>query len=120
MHGTLSKGAKRAEASAPVLRRFDEGAKAPEENSNSALRVNPSGLRAVRGYAPDTPARFVMGLRNNPESVVIDAESQIPADYMREIPASYSPDRIVIKKAIQDGYEVPGCHLTRTQSLQIK
>lgn len=24
------------------------------------------------------------------------------------------------KKAIQDGYEVPGCHLTRTQSLQIK
>ena len=63
---------------------------------------------------------FVMGLRNNPESVVIDAESQIPADYMREIPASYSPDRILIKKAIQDGYEVPGCHLTRTQSLQIK
>ena len=63
---------------------------------------------------------FVMGLRNNPESVVIDAESQIPADYMREIPASYSPDKTLIKKAIQDGYEVPGCHLTRTQSLQIK
>lgn len=63
---------------------------------------------------------FVISLRNNPESVVIDAESQIPADYMREVPATYSPDKTLIKKAIQDGYEVPGCHLTRTQSLQIK
>lgn len=63
---------------------------------------------------------FVISLRKNPESVVIDAESQIPEDYMREIPATYSPDKALIKKAIQDGFHVPGCHLTRTQSLQIK
>lgn len=63
---------------------------------------------------------FVLSLRNNAESVVIDAESQIPADYMREIPASYEPDKNLIKQAIKDGFEVPGCHLTKTQSVQIK
>lgn len=63
---------------------------------------------------------FVLSIRNNPESVVIDAESQLPQEYMREVPASYSPDKTLIKKAIQDGFTVPGAHLTRTQSLSIK
>ena len=63
---------------------------------------------------------FVISLRNNPESVVIDAESQIPQDYMREIPARFEVDKQLVKQAIKDGYTVPGCHLTRTQSLQIK
>ena len=63
---------------------------------------------------------FVMGIRNNPESVVIDAEGQIPEDYLREIPARYEVDKALVRKAIQDGFPVPGCHLTRTQSLSIK
>ena len=63
---------------------------------------------------------FVISVRNNPESVVIDAESQIPDDYMREIPATYEPNKQAIKQAIQDGFTVPGAHLARTQSLQIK
>lgn len=63
---------------------------------------------------------FVISVRNNPESVVIDAESQIPDDYMREIPATFEPNKQAIKQAIQDGFTVPGVHLARTQSLQIK
>ena len=63
---------------------------------------------------------FVISVRNNAESVVIDAESQIPDDYMREIPATYEPNKQAIKQAIQDGFTVPGAHLARTQSLQIK
>lgn len=63
---------------------------------------------------------FVISIRNNPESVVIDSESMIPDDYIREVPASYYPDKKLIKQAIKDGFDVPGCHLTRTQSLQIK
>ena len=63
---------------------------------------------------------FVISVRNNPESVVIDAESQIPDDYMREIPATFEPNKQAIKQAIQDGFTVPGCHLAKTQSLQIK
>ena len=63
---------------------------------------------------------FVISVRNNPESVVIDAESQIPDDYFREIPATFEPNKQAIKQAIQDGFTVPGVHLARTQSLQIK
>ena len=91
-----------------------------KENRIARLKAYALANMLATGKTKIESPYFVMGLRNNPESVVIDAESQIPADYMREIPASYSPDRILIKKAIQDGYEVPGCHLTRTQSLQIK
>ena len=91
-----------------------------KENRIARLKAYALANMLATGKTKIESPYFVMGLRNNPESVVIDAESQIPADYMREIPASYSPDRILIKKAIQDGYAVPGCHLTRTQSLQIK
>ena len=118
---------------AMVIRNIEASAKAIKEAADAMiLRAKSEENRAknLKGYLPSAMEAtgitkiespyFVISLRNNPESVVIDAESQIPADYMREIPASYSPDRILIKKAIQDGYEVPGCHLTRTQSLQIK
>ena len=91
-----------------------------KENRIARLKAYALANMLATGKTKIESPYFVMGLRNNPESVVIDAESQIPADYMREIPASYSPDKTLIKKAIQDGYEVPGCHLTRTQSLQIK
>ena len=63
---------------------------------------------------------FVLTIRNNPESVDVIDESEIPADYLREIPARFEPDKTLIKKAIKDGYVVPGCALKRTQSLQIK
>ena len=63
---------------------------------------------------------FVVSIRKNPASVVIDAESEIPSDYMREIPASYSPDKAAIKSAIQDGVIVPGCHLEQSTRLEIK
>lgn len=63
---------------------------------------------------------FVLSIRNNPESVEVMDESAIPADYLREIPARYEPDKKLIKQAIKDGFEVPGCALKRTQSLQIK
>lgn len=63
---------------------------------------------------------FVISLCNNPESVEIMDESLIPRDYLREIPVSFQPDKSLIKVAIKEGYEVPGCALKRTQRLQIK
>ncbi len=111
------------EASAKAIKDAADGmllrAKA-EENRAKNLKAYLQSAMVETGITKIESPYFVISLRNNPESVVIDADSQIPDDYMREIPASYSPDRILIKKAIQDGYEVPGCHLTRTQSLQIK
>lgn len=111
------------EASAKAIKDAADGmlqrAKAEENRAKNLKSYLQSAMLSTGINKIESPY-FVLSIRNNPESVVIDAESQIPADYMREIPASYSPDKTLIKKAIQDGFEVPGCHLARSQSLQIK
>jgi uncharacterized protein YeeX (DUF496 family) len=63
---------------------------------------------------------FVVSLKNNPESVVIDDAEQIPKDYLRVIPASYAPDKALMKTAMQDGYEIPGVHLERGKRIEVK
>lgn len=64
---------------------------------------------------------FKIAVRENPPSVVIDAESQIPAKFMRRAePPPPAPDKKAIADAIKRGEEVPGCHLTRTTKVDIK
>jgi hypothetical protein len=116
-----------------VIRNMEASAKAIKEAADAMLlraKAEENRAKHLKGYLQSAMLAtgiskvecpyFVLSIRNNPESVVIDAESQIPQDYMREIPATYAPDKALIKKAIQDGFTVPGCHLTRTQSLSIK
>lgn len=64
---------------------------------------------------------FAISIRNNPESVVVDAEMLIPLEYFAypEIPAP-TIDKRKIKEAIANGITVAGVHLERKQSLQIK
>ena len=64
---------------------------------------------------------FAISVRNNPESVIIDAEISIPPEYWvyPEIPAP-TVDKKKIKAAINQGILVGGVHLERKQSLQIK
>lgn len=64
--------------------------------------------------------QFRIALRQNPPSVVIDTETLIPDDYMREVPARFEPDRAAMKAALLDGYEIPGAHLERTTRVEIK
>ena len=45
--------------------------------------------------------------------VVVDDDSLIPSDYQR---VSVAPDKTLIKKALKDGYEVPGCSLGKGKS----
>lgn len=54
------------------------------------------------------------------ESVNVFDEKQVPQDYMREIPATQEPDKVLIKKAIKDGFEVPGAKLDKRDRLTIK
>lgn len=63
---------------------------------------------------------FVVSVKQNPESVQIDDESVLPPDYLREIPAKYEPDKNLIKQALKDGADVPGCKLVRSTRLEIK
>lgn len=54
------------------------------------------------------------------ESIDVFDETQLPQDYLREIPAKYEPDKTLIKKAIKDGFEVPGARLVKRDRLTIK
>lgn len=63
---------------------------------------------------------FVLSIKNNPGSVEIIDESAIPPDYIREIPAKHEPDKALIKKAINDGFDVPGCRINQSSRVEIK
>ena len=54
------------------------------------------------------------------ESVDVFDEAQLPPDYLREIPAKHEPDKTLIKKAIKDGFEVPGARIIKRDRLTIK
>lgn len=60
------------------------------------------------GITKITSDLFTITLNKPRESVVIDDDSKIPEDYQR---VSVAPDKTLIKKAIKDGYEVPGAHI---------
>lgn len=53
------------------------------------------------------------------EAVEVFDQAQLPADYLREIPAKFEPDKTLIKKAFKDGFEVPGAKLVKRDRLTI-
>ena len=63
---------------------------------------------------------FRLSIQDNPPAVEVFDSLQIPADYLKEVPATFTIDKLLIKKAIQDGYEVPGAKLTHGKRLVCK
>ncbi len=60
---------------------------------------------------------FTLSVRNNPESVEVFDERQVPEDYFK---VKKELSKTAIKDAIKAGADVPGAKLTRTQSLTLK
>jgi hypothetical protein len=60
-------------------------------------------------------------IRNNPESVDVFDEKQVPTEFMTwpSMPAP-KPNKTLIKTSMKLGVEVPGCKIVRTHSLTIK
>jgi len=54
------------------------------------------------------------------ESVEIYDPQLIDMHYLREIPAKYEPDKMLIKAALKDGHDVQGARLIRKDRLTIK
>lgn len=54
------------------------------------------------------------------ESVDVFDSAQLPDVYMREIPAKLEPDKTLIKKALKDGFDVPGARIVAKDRLTIK
>jgi hypothetical protein len=67
---------------------------------------------------------FVLKVKTNPPTVVIDSESLIPAEYMTQPeplpPPPPRPDKKAIAAAFKAGEEVPGCHVEQRQRLEIE
>lgn len=54
------------------------------------------------------------------ESVEVFDAAQVPMEYMREVPATSAPDKALIKKAMKDGFDVPGAKLVKKDRLTLK
>lgn len=61
---------------------------------------------------------FVISLRNNAESLSVEPDAEIPAEYWKQPDPVL--DKINLKKDIQLGVVVPGCSLVRKKSVTIK
>lgn len=58
--------------------------------------------------------------RERDASVEVFDEKQLPADYLREVPAKYEPDKKLIAKAFADGFDVPGARIVKRDRLTLK
>lgn len=116
-----------------VIRNLDSFAdQIKEAESEMSKRRKAIEARAdrMRQYLKDNMIRcgitkiespyFKLSIRDNPPAVSIDDGSQIPSDYWREIPASMEIDKKLILQAIEDGFDVPGAHISRGQRLEIR
>ena len=105
----------------------DEIAKAHLARSESTLKRAEhlkktlfASLKIAGKEKIDRP-EFVITFRKNPPSVIVDDLSLIPKDYFKEpILPPPSLDKALVKKAIQDGFEINGVHLEQGESLSIK
>lgn len=58
--------------------------------------------------------------RERDESVDVFDAAQLPADYLREIPATSAPDKVLLKRAIKEGFDVPGARIVKRDRLTIR
>lgn len=64
---------------------------------------------------------FELRVRDNPATVVIDDERQVPEEFWKQDPPPPRHlSRVEIAAALKSGDEVPGCRLERSQRLEIK
>lgn len=108
-----------AEKIEDAARQMIARAKAIRRRSDSLKQYLKSNMEKAGIQKIESPW-FVLSIKTNPASVVVDDESLIPGDYMREIPAKQEPDKKLIKSAIDEGLTVAGCHVERGTRLEIK
>ncbi|MBU4609185.1 siphovirus Gp157 family protein [Achromobacter sp. GG226] len=88
-----------------------------------------SRVARIRAYVLDTMVKngikkipcswFVISVAKSPPAVEIFDADKLPRDYFAEPPPPV-PSKTLIKKAIEDGFEVPGARLTQGVRLAIK
>lgn len=68
-----------------------------------------------------TTAMFSLAVKKNPPAVVIDAEADLPAEFLSQPePPRPVPDKKAIAAALKSGREVPGAHCEQAVRLDIR
>ena len=88
------------------------------ENTQKRLTDALSSAMQVFGHDKVENATMRLSLRHSTATEVDDLD-QLPAEY-KTTKVEVVADKTAIKKAIQDGEDVPGAHLVENVSLQIK
>jgi hypothetical protein len=78
--------------------------------------MNACGISEIKSDDGTFKASLAIG---RDESVEVFDEKQVPMDYLVENTTT-TPDKKLIKKAIDDGYEVPGARLIKKDRLTLK
>lgn len=116
--------AKNLEAAAEQIK----AAEAEMAKRRKAIEANAARVRRylldnllVAGISKVECPHFRISVRDNPGAVVVDNEAQIPAAYLTDPPPPAPvPDRMLIKKALADGFDVPGCRLVKGKRIEIR
>lgn len=108
-----------ADAIAEAIKQMQAREKTKRNHANNIKKYLADQMERA-GITKVASPWFVITLAQNPESVTVDDEAVIPRDYFKEVPVSFVLDKLMVKKAIGEGYTVPGAHLSRGTSLRIK
>jgi len=81
-----------------------------------AMNMAKCGITEIKANDSSFTCKLQIGRE---QAVVIDDQAALPADYMREIPATFAPDKTAIGKAIKEGFDVPGAHIEKRDRLVI-
>lgn len=95
--------------------------KALTNNANRAKEALKSVMRITGTLSVsslDKTFKAVLS-KERDKSVEVFDEDQIPADYMKEIPATFQPDKALMLKAMKDGFSIPGARIVANDRLTI-
>ena len=111
-----------AKAIIAVVKTLDARAKAAERRVEAldaylAQHMAATGITSIKADNGTFSARLEPGRDKSVE--VFDA-AQLPDDYLREIPVRYEPDKSLIRKAMDAGFDVPGARLVARDRLVIR
>lgn len=129
LHAVEAQAAEKIEATALYLRELDAEAKAAKEEADRMLaRVKSMQKRsdylkamlldALHATGKVKTARVTVSIRKT-QAVAIDEGANLPEAYTT-VKKTISPNKIVIKQALVDGLEVPGCRLEERESVSIR
>lgn len=108
-----------------------EAIKAAEADMYSRRKTIEAKTDRIKAYLLENMVRtgikkidspwFKIAVRDNPESVIVEPDADIPAEYFKQ-PEPPPPvlDKVSLKKDMQLGVIVPGCRLERKQRIEIK